>query len=157
MDFDIGSKYRQMKRAYDKLETIGTNTGSSITNVDAKDAAEEFFTQCYHFKDWLKKAYPALNRTVEQYISNSLPLSLAADFCNTFKHAGLDSNPRLREHLATINTHIKMDFTPQGIVASSHIEIKTPTRSFNGLDIAGQCIQEWDKFIQNNNVVIPSP
>lgn len=157
MEFDIGEKYRQMKRSHKKLVGIGTDTGGNISNVEAKDAAEDFFAQCYHFKDWLKKKYPNLESDVEQHINGSIALSVSADFCNTFKHAGLDKRPRTGEDLAHINTHIKMDYTPNGIISASHITISTSSRTFDALDIASQCIDDWDSFLRNNSIIISQP
>jgi len=157
MTFEIGSKYRQMLRAYKRFEMIGTNNGNDISNVDAADAAEEFFVQCYHFKDWLKKAYPKLSKDIEQHITDSQSLSLAADFCNTRKHAGINRQSRHGEHIVAVNTHMKIDMKPNGFVASSDIAIKTDSKCFKGLDVASQCLREWNQFLNAHQVIIPQP
>jgi hypothetical protein len=51
MQYNAADKYLRMLRAYGVLERINTDNGNSISNTDARDAAEEFFNQCYHFKD----------------------------------------------------------------------------------------------------------
>ena len=78
-----------MMRAHKKLLGIATSTGNSISLSEAREATEEFFSHCYHFKDWLLKEQPNLKQSVEDHISNSKALSLAADICNSYKHAGL--------------------------------------------------------------------
>jgi hypothetical protein len=157
MEFKMADKYHRMMRSYEKLRIVGTNTGNSISLSVAKESSEEFFTECYHFKDWLIKELPHLKQTVENYISNSLPLSLAADYCNTFKHAGLDRKPRSGEHFVEVLQHTRMDITPQGFVCSAQVEIKTTAKSYRAFDLATNCIHDWNAFLKANNITIPAP
>jgi len=150
-------KYHQMMRSYEKLRRVGTNTGNSISNVAGKEATEEFFTQCYHFKDWLKKELPRLSQQIEDHITSSNALSIAADYCNSFKHAGLDKQPRLGEALVEILEHTRMELTPQGFVGSAEVEIKTASKSYRASDVAADCIRDWDTFLQSNNITISAP
>lgn len=96
MDFKPESQYLAMMRAYEALRLLATDTGSSSVMGHAPaDAARRFFLDCYNLKDWLKKDVRIQDpRSVELYVSGSIHLSIAADICNTFKHAGLDSPPR---------------------------------------------------------------
>ena len=67
----MADKYRRMLCSYDKLKIVNTNTGNSISLSIAKEHSEEFFSECYHFKDWLIKELPDLKQAVENYINNS--------------------------------------------------------------------------------------
>lgn len=51
MEYSAADKYRRMLRAYDVLKRVTRDNGNSISNTDARDAAEDFFNQCYYFKD----------------------------------------------------------------------------------------------------------
>jgi hypothetical protein len=157
MEFKMAVKYHRMMHSYEKLKTVSTNTGNSISLSVAKEAAEEFFTECYHFKDWLIKELPNLKQAVENHISNSVPLALAADYCNTFKHAGLDRKPRSGQQLVEVLQHTRMDITPKGFVCSAQVEIKTATKSYRAFDLATDCIHDWNAFLESNNVTIPAP
>ena len=53
MEYRTADKYRRMLRAYDVLKRVNTDNGNSISNTDARDAAEDFFNQSHHLKDWL--------------------------------------------------------------------------------------------------------
>jgi hypothetical protein len=155
MEFKMATKYHRMMRSYEKLRRVSTNTGNSISLTEGKDAAEEFFTECYHFKDWLIKELPNLKQSVENHVSRSVPLSLAADYCNTFKHAGLDRKPRSGQQLDQVLQHTRLDLTPHGFVASAQVEIKTAGKSYPAFGLATDCIHDWDTFLRANNVTIP--
>jgi hypothetical protein len=117
MEYSAAEKYRAMLRAFAVLKRLSTDNGNPISNRDANDAAEAVFNQCYHFKDWLER--PSHAKSVEEYINASDALSLAADFCNSFKHAGLGSSPpRSGKEIQKVNNHMRMDLTSRGFVAS---------------------------------------
>ena len=157
MKFKSAAKYHRMMRAHKELLRIATSTGNAISLSEAREATEEFFSHCYHFKDWLLKEQPNLKNAVEDHISKSNALSLAADICNSYKHAGLDRTPRSGHPLDDVLQHTKIDLTPQGFVASAHVEVKTGGKSYKAGDLATECIHDWDAFLQSVNITIPAP
>ena len=158
MEYRAKDKYWSMIRAYERLKRVSTNNGNSISNADARDSAEDFFNQCYHFKDWLKKdSEIKLTSDVEKYISESSSLSLAADFCNSLKHAGLDKSSRSGKNLEMINTHVTFNFMPTGVFTSSQLELTISGGKYNVFELATNCIREWDEFLKLNEVVITPP
>jgi hypothetical protein len=158
MKFKMADKYYRMKHSYEKMKKVSTNYGNSISLSEAKEATEEFFTHCYHFKDWLKKELPHLSQAVEDHITKSVPLSLSADYCNTFKHAGLDRKPRSEQLLVEVLQHTRIDLTPKGFVSSAQVEIKTTGgKTWRAFDLATDCIRDWDAFLRTSNITIPDP
>ena len=157
MNFKMADKYHRMRRSYEGLRIVSTDTGNTISLSQAKEATEDFFSHCYHFKDWLIKEFPNLKQAVEDHINRSLPLSLAADYCNTFKHGELDRKPRSRQHLEAVLQHTKLDLTANGFVASAQVEIKTAVKSHRGFELATECIHDWDAFLTEVNIPIPQP
>ncbi|OIR16083.1 hypothetical protein GALL_35880 [mine drainage metagenome] len=156
MKYNAADKYRSMLRSFERIKRINTDNGNTISNTDARDATEDFFTQCYHFKDWLKKdSTLTLSQNVEKFINASNALSLAADYCNSFKHAGLDSQPRSGQTLEGINTHMRMDLTPKGFVMSSSLELTISGKKHDAFELAKRCIEEWDLFLISNKIVFP--
>lgn len=154
MEFNASDKYNSMIRSYKKLEKIQTNNGNEISNTDSRDAVENFFNQCYHLKDWLKKDTKIkLILDIENYVNNSINLSLASDYCNTFKHAGLDKKSKSGKTLDKINTHIKFDLTSAGFVASSKLEITIDGQKHDAFDLATKCLDDWNNFLKLNNIV----
>ncbi|MCX6735873.1 MAG: hypothetical protein NTZ13_02215 [Candidatus Parcubacteria bacterium] len=157
MEFNAVDKYRSMLRSYDRLKKIEIDNGNTISNSESRDAVEDFFNQCYHLKDWIKKDKGInLPLNIEDYINKSHFLSLSADYCNTFKHAGLDYN-RSDKKLEKINTHINFDLTPRGFVASSRLELTISGEKYDAFELATNCLEDWEKFIVSNNIIFPNP
>jgi hypothetical protein len=155
MEHTVKDKYAKMVRVYKRLEKISTDNGQKISNTEAKDAAEEFFNQCYHLKDFFKKDASILvnGNVIEEYINNDPNLSLAADYCNTFKHAGLNRRPRSGKIIEKINTHIYFHHpTDKGISNLSRIEFKVDGKSYDVFDVATECLKAWNNFLKSNNL-----
>ncbi len=158
MKYNAAEKYRRMLRTYDVLERISTDNGNSISNSDARDAAEDFFNQCYHFKDWIKKdASISVDQNVEEFINSSPAMQLAADYCNSQKHAGLDRGSRSGKAIERVNTHVKLDITSRGFVASSRLELTISGQSYDAFKLATECVEAWEKYLRENNVNFPTP
>ena len=158
MEYNAADKYRRMLRTYGVLERINTDNGSSISNTDARDAAEDFFNQCYHFKDWIKKDTSIrVDQDVEEFINSSTVMQLAADYCNSLKHAGLDRGSRSGKTLERLNTHVNIDLTSRGFVASSRLELTISGQSYDAFKLATECVEAWEKYLRENNVTFPPP
>lgn len=158
MEYNAKNKYYDMKRSYERLKKINTDKGNSISNADPKDATEDFFNRCYHFKDWLKKDTSiTLLEDVENFISRSNSLSLAADYCNSFKHAGLDKKSRSGQEIEKINTHVNFDLTPKGFVASARLELTISGKKYDTFSLATDCMKDWENFLKQNRVQFPNP
>jgi hypothetical protein len=158
MDYSISKKYHAMMRAYEKLRTISTDNGPSITNTDAADLAGSFFNECYHLKDWIKND-PVIGAKVdvEAYIDEVGALRIIADYCNSSKHAGLDRKPRSGAQVEQVRTHMKIDLTPKGFVSSAQLEIIVGSKSYNAYKLATDGVAAWKTFIARNSIVIDSP
>lgn len=155
MNYNAKDKYYSMKRAFERFEKINTDNGNSISNADPKDSAEDFFNQCYHLKDWIKKDLSlTLSSDIEKFIKNSSALSIASDYCNSQKHAGLDRwyKPKSGQTINQINTHIKFDLTQYGFIASGRLELTVGNKKYDAFSLAKDCIKEWDSFLLQNNI-----
>lgn len=155
MEFSAAEKYHRMIRAFKNLEKIAKDSGDRIEYLEAKDKAEEFFTQCHHFKDWLTKDNSInLQYNVEKYINDSNFLCLCADYCNSMKHGGYDKNrkPRSGKELDKVNTHISIGPLPTGGTISSYARITFGGKEYNAYELAKGCVQEWGKFLKQNGI-----
>ncbi len=155
MEYTVKEKYAHMIRVYHRFAQISINNGEKISNAEAKDTAEEFFNQCYHLKDYFKKDESIKNKQdVEEYITNNFSLSIAADYCNTFKHSGLDKNHKKRfdKDIEQINTHIFIFHpTPEGRVNFSRLELKVDGESYDVFAITTECVNAWNQFFKIHN------
>jgi hypothetical protein len=153
MEFKAIDKYEHMIRAFEKLEKIAINNGNVISNIEAKDSAEDFFNQCYHFKDWLKKELTLKSIfDVEKFISSDEFLSIAADYCNLFKHSELTKSPRTGNQIEKINTHINMSITPSGVVTNSQLKIVIGGKGYDSYSLAKNCVNSWKRYLVSKNV-----
>jgi hypothetical protein len=157
MEYKSEHQYQGMLRSYGKLKRLATDVGSTLVIGDhaATDATKDFFSQCYHLKDWLKKD-PRISRPddAEEHINSSSALSLAADICNSFKHAGLDKPPRSGSRLVSVNTAYSMIFPQSGgnAVASSSLVLTLGDKKYGALDLASECVSEWDRFLSTQGL-----
>ncbi len=186
MDYKAEEQYQSVIRAYESLRTLATDIGNTaVIGLAAMDAAKTFFTECYHLKDWLKKDSRIKRpQDVEDFISQSQTLSLAADLCNSLKHAGLDKNPRSGMNLDRINMahsldipvdtpasgevgYIKMVKNPSDgdtitisrsltsrsrPVATAAVVLTVSGKQHKALDVATQCIKDWDSFLETQGL-----
>lgn len=158
MEYPAKDKYYSMERSYKRLQKISINNGNSIKNTDARDAVEDFFYHCYHFKDWIKKdSSITLIEDIEDFINNSDSLSLAADYCNSFKHAGLNKKSRSKDKLEKINTHINLDLTQTGFISYANLEITIGNKSYDAFTLATLCVNDWNYFLKQNNIYFEAP
>lgn len=158
MEFRAADQYWTMIRAYARLKKINTDNGNNISNADARDAARDFFNLSHSFKDWLKKDPSlVLSTNVEEFITKSEALALAADFCNAHKHGGLDRVSRSGKQLEKINTHIRMDLTPTGWATSSSLELTVSGAKYDAFDLATRCLEAWNTYLEQNGIKFPKP
>lgn len=153
MDFQAAAKYARMVNEYKRLQKISTDTGGSIGLDEAKACGESFFIQCHSFKDWLKNEHPKLAKDIEDHITNSSALALAADYANTFKHGGLSGSPRSGRKIEGINQHTHLDLSGRGPITSAKLEITVDGVKIDALALAKDCLAAWDAFLNANNIV----
>ncbi len=159
MDFRAKDKFYSMKRSYERFMKICTDNGTHINDTEAKDAAEDFFNQCYHLKDWLKKDTEIkLIEDVEAFVhKGSQSLVLAGVYCNSLKHGGLRicaPGPKLDQVL----THVYLlQPSPKGYINYSRVEIRFGGKKYDALTLATQCMKEWEAFLGRNGIEFPPP
>ena len=181
MDFQAEDQYRSMMRSYEALKEHATDMGPlAVIGYEASDYAREFFTNCYHLKDWLKKDGRVQPQIVEQFVAGSIPLSIAGDVCNSLKHAGLNRPPKSGAPLVAINTALtvimpsrvppgteigKIEFrrNPRDgdTVSLARADVSRPmakaavvltvgTKKYDGFALATDCVADWDRFLANH-------
>ena len=182
MKYTAEDQYQRMLRLYEELRSRATDIGNSVVIGDhaTYDATMYFFVACYHLKDYLKKDHRITRRQdVEDCINASPSLKLAADIANSQKHAGLDKTSRSGKNLDQINMAYSIDMPsnsePGSIkfarnpsdgdtitisqstrvgrpVATNRVVLTIDGKQYNVLDIATQCIKDWDAFLLNHNI-----
>jgi hypothetical protein len=181
MTYDAEEKYQAMLRAHARLVAMAADIGKACVIGDpaAKDATSAFFMDCYHLKDWLKKDGRIKPRDVETFITNSKALSLAADLCNSLKHAGLGARaPRSGARLDKINMAYTVDVSASEAasvtiakipsdgdtiafsatrkngpaIATAKVILTIGGTKYAAPDLADSCVKEWDASLASQGV-----
>jgi hypothetical protein len=157
MEYKVKDKYLSMVRSYKRLEKISTDNDGTISFAGSQDQVEDFFNQCYHFKDWLIKdpGVALSKKSVEEFISDSPSLSLAADICNSFKHAGLDKRSRSGRTLEGMKRHLSL-LVPRGekLVTFARHELTIGGKQYDAFSLATECLGEWEKYLKENKIQV---
>lgn len=141
---------------YGALEKIYTN--NIVDHFEIEGVVEDFFCNCYRLKDWLiKDKTVALSKLeVDRFINNSTYLKYAADFCNAFKHGGLDHSrkPRSGDIFHDTTSYIAVNVSPDAVVAKHGLNVAFGNETFDAFIFATDCIKEWDMFLQSEAIVL---
>lgn len=114
-----------------------------------------FFEACYHLKDWIKNSpdYERLS-DVEVFVNNSPAMRICADICNTLKHKNLRSRRSYAnvgefylESTATIGPE-----TSRARINLGRAAIKTERGEECCYALAGECIEEWERYFYANSI-----
>lgn len=183
----LEKQYRSMCRAYERLEELATGIGKGtpVANHEPTEAAKNFFIECYHIKDYLKKdSRVSSPKIVENYIGSCQFLPVAADLCNSFKHAGLDHSSRSGSRIDKINMAYTVDFPLNGgeiavpfgenpvdgdtftinrtlrvgpVITTGRVIVTIDGKTYEALNLAEKCIKEWDAFIAQEKIQLLPP
>ena len=184
MNYSAEEQYQSMHRAFERVRTLATDIGKTAVIGDhaAADATKAFFTECYHFKDYLKKDLRIAPAEVETFVTASRALSMAADLCNSFKHAGLNRPPRSGMQLDQINMAyslilsvtdepgmISMARQPSDgdtiaigrsnligpPVATAKVVLTIGGNKHDAVAVATQGLADWDSFLASKGIQFP--
>lgn len=182
MNFSAEEQYQRMHRAHARVCKTATDIGNTVVIGDhtAADETKVFFSECYHLKDYLKKDHRIDDPgEVEAFVTASPALSMAADLCNAFKHAGLDKPPRSGMNLDRINMAYSLDISETSIqgtiniarvpcdgdtiaiirsnrvgptVATAKVILTVGGTKHDAVTIATECIRDWDVFLASKGI-----
>lgn len=182
MNYDAEEQYQSIHRAFERVRALATDIGKTAVIGDhtAADATKAFFIECYHFKDYLKKdSRIAVPSEIETFVTASRALSMAADLCNSFKHAGLDKPPRSGMQLDQINMAyslilsataepgtISMTRNPSDgdtitigrsnvigpPIATAKVILTIGGNKHDAVAVASQCLTDWDSFLASKGI-----
>jgi len=116
-----------------------------------------FFTKCYHLKDWLKETVAVNARsTVEDFVNNSVEISLCGDIVNASKHLLLDAGKRTRpKKLISILSDadgiaLFREYDPSAGKRKYRIRIQTAEKRWDAIELARSSVNGWNSFIRTS-------
>ncbi len=145
-------QFDRVKRWYQRFVTTDEGRQHNLPSDNYQDEVYAFFLNCYHLKDWIKNdesVGATAAAKVEDFIRNNKELSICADICNSVKHLKLtstrsDQDPQFGQR----KFHLKVGGPPTTI--SVKYTIDTSSGPVDAFELATECLQAWEKFIQSN-------
>lgn len=181
---DLESQFRRLERAYQKAITNFDRSTISKSSQEMLDPVYDFFTLCYHLREWVEK-----DKKVQKNIKDTLPsfeddslkandlrigLQICRDLCNKSKHRKLEKKRKPND----INTKINLVGGAIFKVPIQELELATKekktihikdedgiylgdfTVSFknNNYDLQSiikYCMYFWKTFFEENDLIMP--
>jgi len=141
--------YRRLQDAYRPKKVLDYDYADDVSNI--------FFIYCYHLKDWLRNddSIKIKSKDIEAFVSSSTPLSICGDLANGRKHLALSG---LRSKAKNLKAHpaINMTFSVGSKSNSKTSYTKTievDDRSYDALELAEECMKEWQSFLKANELI----
>lgn len=81
--------HERLQRLFGEIKQLATDRGpiAIIADEAALDKTKNFFSECHHFKDALRRDSRIKDKKgVEAFVQSSSALLIAGEICNTFKH-----------------------------------------------------------------------
>jgi hypothetical protein len=150
------TQYTRMMRWYDKFQRLYKDFTGREENIDEYfDIAYAFFTNCYHFKDWIRNdpMVKISDDDVERYITDNQCLSICDDICNGIKHLRLDrpkSDQKPKMETADIYDAVGPCEDPHRIIP--YIDTMN-NRSVDPFELATECVKRWQEFLRQRGLI----
>jgi hypothetical protein len=148
-------QYERMRRSFDRFRGFKPGIVAHNISSDYEDDIYAFFMHCYHLKDWIKNdrsvkaRMPNIASGVEQFINESEALSLCADLCNSLKHLELKrSRSGEGPAFGRKQYHYRLNIGSGSSIRLAWLIERNSKPPIDALELATECIDEWDKFLQ---------
>lgn len=156
MHKNSSAKYNAVKYDLNRLRAIYTDTGGTVSNIDAQQAFLHFSAEINGLLDWLKEEKLVDDAIRKNFLSSSKFLFLVAKIATLDKHAATDSafwqtrypDIRFNNHAVLIPPQKGLDrWITQGkyVVTVDGIEQ-------DALALAEGALSELDVFLQNHQI-----
>jgi hypothetical protein len=149
-------QFERMQRWYERFKKIDQGTSHERSSEEYTDNVYAFFQNCYHLKDWIKNddtvKLPKGFNIDKDFIDKNPCMCLLADICNGTKHLKLDSDGRSKESPEFYSKNYSLTPGGQKSVIKVKWNIKTKTGNIDAFQLATECVQKWEEFI-NKNIV----
>jgi len=181
---ELENQYRRLERKYTEVIKNLDKTTRSKGSQEILDSTHDFFTICYHLREWVKK-----DKKVDKKIKSKIPsfesrtiqpnhlensLLICRDLCNSFKHRKLDKKRKPNDINTTINLVGGAFFTvptkelEANSKAGKTIHLKDEDSVYIGdftvsfknhqydlCSVVKYCMHFWKTFFKDNNLLMP--
>lgn len=150
-------QYNRMSRWLEKIEEIAEMGEREINPVELQDLFITYFQTCYHLKDYLKNDpnVGVSESSVESFIDTTDCMTVCADICNATKHLYLNGSGRSGEDPElSEGAHVIVNAAKGESSATYKVEMDTGEK--DAYELAKECKDAWDSFLQSNSLSVPS-
>lgn len=144
-------QYERVSRWFSRIENV-SNATYQMNPIDSKDYIVTFFQNCWHLKDWLMKdPLIAKDARLIQKIKDfaekeSQYIKISQNIANGSKHGEFENFHRKSKGLS-VNL---IGDEKSGIWQSAVYEYTQRNKTYEVVDLARKCVQEWEKFLKKN-------
>jgi hypothetical protein len=180
---ELESQYRRLERKYTEVIKNLDKTTRSKGSQEILDSTHDFFTICYHLREWVQKD-EKVNRKIKSKLplfenrtmqSNNLENSLliCRDLCNSFKHRKLDERGNPNDASTTINSvggalfmvPIKelqdrekgktIHLKDEDSIFMGDFTVSFRNNQYDLGSVVKYCMHFWKTFFEENNLLMP--
>jgi hypothetical protein len=148
-------QFRRMQRWYEQFKKIDQGTSPDRTTEEYTDIVYAFFQNCYHLKDWIRNddtvKLPKGFDIDKDFINRNPCMLLLADICNATKHLKRD-NERSKQRPEFVSKKFARTIGESEPFLKINWNINTKTGNIDAFQLATECKQKWEEFI-NKNIV----
>lgn len=147
-------QYERLNRWMDRIVNVG-NPSFQMNPEDSKDYIITFFQNCWQFKDWLindplLKNNSALAAEIKNFAEQkSIYVKISQNIANGSKHLNFENHDR--QSLGLSGKIIGNKQT--GIWESAVYEYTEDNATYEVVDLARKCVEEWNVFLEKNNLL----
>jgi hypothetical protein len=173
----LESQYKRIERIHDKIIANFESTTFSKNSEEKLDDAYEFFFNCYHLREWVRK-----DNKINQKVKDGLPtfenddspvqFQICRDLCNKSKHVVLNFKPNdpnteiipyggpvfktpkkeIKEAQKKKEIiHLKVE---DGIFLGNYL-VKFKGGRYDLKGVVQACMHIWKKFFEKNDLFLP--
>lgn len=162
-------QWERVKRFYVKIQNLDKG-GANLNDDECLDDVYGFFIHCFHLKDWINNSIStATTPSVEELFDKNTGnenFKICADFANGSKHLKIKKKVRVDPNtgIATQSVTVFPSAIRIGINspkketvsitrARYSWNIKAGGKDYDVYDLAKNCMDEWEKFLRDNNLI----
>ncbi len=176
----LESQYKRLERKHAEVIKNLDKTSRSKGSQEILDSTRDFFTICYHLREWVKK-----DKKVHEKIKSSIPsfenrtispdnlensLLICRDLCNSFKHRELDKNRKPNDLNTTINstggalfavptrelgTGKTVHLKDEDSIYMGDFTVSFKNHQYDLGSVVNYCMHFWKTFFKKNNLLMP--
>lgn len=180
---ELESQYRRLERKYTEVIKNIDKTTRSKGSQEILDSTHDFFTICYHLREWVQKdekvntkiksKIPSFENRIMQPNNLENSLLICRDLCNSFKHRKLDERRKPNDASTIINSvggaifmvPIKelqerekgktIHLKDEDSIFMGDFTVSFRNNQYDLGSVVKYCMHFWKTFFEENNLLMP--